>query len=144
MPAVAPAGIVSFDGVQYHQHRDIGHVGDVFSEKSVMDKLRGHTAIGHNRYSTTGAPLLRNVQPLFAELEFGGFAVAHNGNLTNAQTLRRELVKCGCIFQSTTDTEIIIHLMATSDGTVVDRLVTGGRRSRLHTTVTNCFTDGNG
>jgi len=122
------SGIVSFDGRQYHQHRDLGHVGDVFSDENVMRRLRGHAAIGHNRYSTTGEPLQRNVQPLFAELSFGGFAVGNNGNLSNALSLRQELVECGCIFQSTTDTEIIIHLMATSKGTVVDRLIGALRR----------------
>ena len=66
------------------------------------------------RYATTGETMLRNVQPLFAELNTGGFAVAHNGNLTNAQTLRRDLIKEGAIFQSTSDTEVILHLVARS------------------------------
>lgn len=116
------AGIVAFDGVQFPAHRGIGLVGDIFGRKSVIDRLKGYSAIGHTRYSTTGEPLMRNVQPLFADLEFGGLAIAHNGNLTNALTMRQRLVQHGCIFQSTTDTEIIIHLMATRRGTVVERL----------------------
>ena len=118
------AGIVSFDGEQFHQHRALGLVGDIFGSQQVIDRLTGSVAIGHNRYSTAGGTLLRNVQPLFAEFDFGGLAVAHNGNLTNAYALRRSLVKRGCIFQSTMDTEVIIHLIAISSGaTVVDRLV---------------------
>ena len=110
-------------GLHAHAHRELGLVGDIFGEENVIKQLEGTMAIGHTRYSTTGRPNLRNVQPLFADLEFGGFAVAHNGNLTNAVSIREELVCRGCIFQSTTDTEIIIHLMATSSGTVIDRMV---------------------
>ena len=79
-----------------------------------MSRLRGHAAIGHNRYSTSGDTILRNVQPLFADLAGGGLAVAHNGNLTNATMLRRRLVRNGAIFQSTSDTEVLVHLVATS------------------------------
>ena len=79
-----------------------------------MARLAGKSAIGHVRYSTTGNTVLRNVQPLFAEFDFGGLAIAHNGNLTNGNTLRRQLVKKGAIFQSTTDTEVVIHLIANS------------------------------
>tara|TARA_B100000676_G_scaffold271486_1_gene288850 strand:+ start:1423 stop:2874 length:1452 start_codon:yes stop_codon:yes gene_type:complete len=117
------AGIVATGNGQFHAHRELGLVGDIFGEENVIKQLEGTMAIGHTRYSTTGRPNLRNVQPLFADLEFGGFAVAHNGNLTNAVSIREELVCRGCIFQSTTDTEIIIHLMATSSGTVIDRMV---------------------
>jgi len=117
------AGIVCFSDNQVTAHRDIGLVGDIFGRQSVIDRLRGYAAIGHTRYSTTGETVMRNVQPLFADLEFGGLAIAHNGNLTNALTLRAELVRRGCIFQSTTDTEIVIHLMATRPGSVVERLV---------------------
>jgi amidophosphoribosyltransferase len=118
------AGIVTFDGQRFHAHREMGHVADSFNKQSVVEQLRGHAAIGHVRYSTTGDTILRNVQPLFAELAFGGFAVGHNGNLTNATAVRRELVKRGSLFQSTTDTEVIQHLMATHlRGNVVDRLV---------------------
>jgi amidophosphoribosyltransferase len=118
------AGLVSYDGEQFHAHRDQGHVGDIFSSEEVIGRLPGHAAIGHVRYSTTGDTVMRNVQPLFAELNFGGFALAHNGNLTNARGLRRELVQRGSLFQSTTDTEVIIHLVATSDaGSMLDRMV---------------------
>ena len=118
------AGIVTSDGDHFHAHRDLGLVGDIFSEKSVIEQLEGDMAIGHTRYSTSGRPNLRNVQPLFADFEFGGLAIAHNGNLTNALSVRHDLVCRGCIFQSTTDTEVIIHLVATSaGGTVVDRMV---------------------
>jgi len=118
------AGIVSFDGRQFHSHRALGLVGDNFGDESVITGLAGHTAIGHNRYATSGETLLRNVQPLFADLAFGGLALAHNGNLTNANTLRRELVQRGCIYHSTTDTEAILQLIATSAfRSVVDRLI---------------------
>jgi amidophosphoribosyltransferase len=118
------AGIVSYDGEQFHSHRDLGLVGDNFSSASVISRLRGHAAIGHNRYATSGETVLRNVQPLFAELAFGGLAIAHNGNLTNAIAVRSQLVQRGCLFQSTSDTEVIVHLIATSELTaVIDRLV---------------------
>ncbi|MEX2643576.1 MAG: amidophosphoribosyltransferase [Acetobacterales bacterium] len=123
------AGIVTCDGHQFHSHRGIGHVADNFSTESVMESLPGNSAIAHNRYSTTGAPLLRNVQPLFADFDFGGLAIAHNGNLTNALTIRQQLVKRGCIFQSTTDTEVLIHLIATSPYShVTDRIVDAMRQ----------------
>ena len=122
------AGIVSFDGTQFPAHREMGLVGDIFGRHSVIQRLNGHSAIGHTRYSTTGDSGMRNVQPLYADLEFGGLAIAHNGNLTNALTMRRELVHRGCIFQSTTDTEIIIHLMATRRGTVVERFINSLRQ----------------
>ena len=117
-------GIVSWDGEQFHAHRALGQVGDTFSNPSVVAMLGGHAAIGHNRYATSGGTLLRNVQPLFADLDAGGFAIGHNGNLTNAYHLRRELVRRGSLFQSTTDTEVIVHLMATSTAhSIVDRMV---------------------
>jgi amidophosphoribosyltransferase len=108
------AGIVSFDGNRFHSERRLGLVGDTFSRREVIDRLPGSSAVGHVRYSTTGETILRNVQPLFAELNAGGFAVAHNGNLTNGLTLRRELVRGGAMMQSTTDTEVILHLVAQS------------------------------
>ncbi len=118
------AGIVSFDGVQFHSHRGMGHVSENFASEAVMERLRGNMAIGHTRYATTGETILRNVQPLFAELDTGGFSIAHNGNLTNALTLRQELKRRGCLFQSTSDTEVVIHLMAISEETTFeDRLV---------------------
>lgn len=118
------AGIVSFDGGVFHLERRLGLVGDGFSDRSVIERLEGLSAIGHVRYSTTGGTILRNVQPLFAELDGGGFAVAHNGNLTNGLTLRRNLIRDGAICQSTTDTEVIVHLVARSrEKRVVDRFL---------------------
>lgn len=118
------AGIVSFDGQEFHAHRAMGQVAGNFDRADVMAGLKGRMAIGHNRYATTGASALRNVQPLFAELATGGFAVAHNGNLTNAIALRSMLTAQGSIFQSTTDTEVIIHLVATStQPTLLDRFI---------------------
>ena len=118
------AGIVSFDGRQFHTHRALGQVADGFGSETVIARLPGSTAVGHVRYSTTGDTVLRNVQPLFAEFAFGGLAIGHNGNLTNAYELRHRLVKTGCLFQSTTDTEVIVHLIATSPAsTVIDRMV---------------------
>jgi amidophosphoribosyltransferase len=108
------AGIVSYDGTQFHVERHIGLIGDTFTKPAVMERLKGTRAIGHTRYSTTGGAGLRNVQPLFAELADGGFAVAHNGNITNAMTVQRALQKQGSIFSSTSDTETILHLVATS------------------------------
>ncbi|WP_428392044.1 amidophosphoribosyltransferase [Lichenicoccus sp.] len=109
---------------RFHSHKGMGLVGDVFGDARIMAGLPGRAAVGHNRYATTGATLLRNVQPLYAEFEFGGLAVAHNGNLTNARSLRRTLVRRGCIFQSTTDSEVFIHLIAISlYSTVSDRLI---------------------
>jgi amidophosphoribosyltransferase len=108
------AGIVSFDGERFQTERRLGLVGDHFSSAKVIDRLKGRAALGHVRYSTTGETILRNVQPLFAELASGGLAVAHNGNLTNGLTLRRELIAQGCICQSTSDTEVILHLVARS------------------------------
>lgn len=118
------AGIVSVDSGQFLVHRALGLVGDNFSDVSVMSRLHGAAAIGHNRYSTTGEAHLRNVQPFYADLAFGGFALAHNGNLTNAMKLRRELISRGAIFASTSDTEVIVHLVALSAAAKVeDRVV---------------------
>lgn len=108
------AGIVSFDGAVFHSERRPGLVGDSFSDGETIARLKGRAAIGHVRYSTTGGTILRNVQPLFAELASGGLAVAHNGNLTNALSIRRDLVRDGAITQSTSDTEVILHLAARS------------------------------
>jgi len=117
-------GIVAFDGARFHSHRGLGLVGDNFGDAKVIASLPGLNAVGHNRYATTGDTILRNVQPLYADFEFGGFAVAHNGNLTNAHLLRRALVRRGCLFQSTTDSEVFVHLIAISlYSTVVDRLI---------------------
>ncbi len=118
------AGIVTFDGTRFHSERRMGLVGDTFSRREVIDRLPGQVAIGHVRYSTTGETIIRNVQPLFAELNAGGFAIGHNGNLTNGLTLRRQLVREGAMMQSTTDTEVILHLVARSHKKrFVDRFV---------------------
>ncbi|MEA2757686.1 MAG: amidophosphoribosyltransferase [Methylobacteriaceae bacterium] len=108
------AGIVAFDGQRFNSERRLGLVGDHFSRVSTIERLPGDSAIGHVRYSTTGETILRNVQPLFAELDKGGFAVAHNGNLTNGLALRRNLIKEGAIYQSTSDTEVVLQLVARS------------------------------
>jgi amidophosphoribosyltransferase len=119
------AGIVALgeDGI-FRSHKGRGLVGDNFGDAKVMAGLPGRAAAGHNRYATTGETALRNVQPLYADFEFGGFAVAHNGNLTNANQLKRALVRRGCLFQSTTDSEVFVHLIAISlYSTVLDRLI---------------------
>jgi amidophosphoribosyltransferase len=118
------AGIVSYDGRRFHSERRLGLVGDTFSRREIIERLPGNMAIGHVRYSTTGETILRNVQPLFSELNAGGFAVGHNGNLTNGLTLRRQLVRDGAIMQSTTDTEVILHLLARSHrNRFIDRFI---------------------
>ena len=117
-------GITSYDGTDFYSRRGLGHVAENFSSSEAIAELPGHMASGHVRYSTTGGSGLRNVQPLYAELATGGFAVAHNGNFSNAMALRQDLVNKGSIFQSTSDTEVIIHLVATSRyPTIADRLV---------------------
>jgi amidophosphoribosyltransferase len=117
-------GITSFDGQEFYSRRGIGHVAANFSSVEAIAELPGMMASGHVRYSTTGGSGLRNVQPLFADLAAGGFAIAHNGNISNAITLKRDLVNKGAIFQSTSDTEVIIHLVATSRyPTLLDRFV---------------------
>ncbi|EGP07996.1 amidophosphoribosyltransferase [Bradyrhizobiaceae bacterium SG-6C] len=118
------AGIVTYDHGRFHSERRLGLVGDTFSRAEVIERLPGNMAVGHVRYSTTGGTILRNVQPLFAELNAGGFAVAHNGNLTNGLSLRRELVRHGTVMQSTTDTEVILHLVAQSKrGRFIERYI---------------------
>ncbi|WHO37124.1 amidophosphoribosyltransferase [Sphingobium sp. AP49] len=118
------AGITSWDGHDFHTHRAMGHVAGNFDRDEVIRALPGSWACGHVRYSTTGETSLRNVQPLYAELSSGGFAVAHNGNISNAMKLRRELIRRGSIFQSTSDTEVIIHLVATSNyRTLLDKFI---------------------
>jgi amidophosphoribosyltransferase len=117
-------GIVSFDGKRFQSERRIGLVGDAFSKPATMDRLRGRSAVGHTRYSTTGEQMIRNVQPMFAELSTGGFAVAHNGNITNGLALRKKLVAEGAICQSTSDTEAVLHLVARSrQRQLVDRFI---------------------
>src|ERR1700722_20358087 len=118
------AGIVSYDGAQFHAHRGLGQVGENFSSPAVVDRLPGNAASGHNRYATTGEVAIRNIQPLFGDFEFGGLAICHNGNLTNSYQLRNQLVRRGSLFQSTSDTEVIIHLIPPSlRRTVLERMV---------------------
>jgi amidophosphoribosyltransferase len=119
------AGIVTYDGVQFIAERHAGHVGDIFGKNSIhAQTLKGMQALGHVRYSTTGGSHARNIQPIYADLAGGGIALAHNGNLTNTHVLRERLVQEGAIFQSTSDTEVIVHLVARSTSKpVVDRLV---------------------
>jgi amidophosphoribosyltransferase len=117
-------GIVTFDGQRFHTERHMGYVGDAFAGADLTDRLPGHSAIGHTRYSTAGGSFIRNVQPMFADLEAGGVAIAHNGNLTNFLTLREQLVAEGAIFQSTSDSEVILHLLARSRrARFVDRFI---------------------
>jgi len=117
-------GIVSFDGKKFYAERRIGLVGDNFTKGKVLKKLPGNYAIGHNRYSTTGNNLIKNVQPFFADLYVGGIGIAHNGNLSNALYLRNELVKNGSIFQTTSDTETIVQLIAKSKRPkIIDKII---------------------
>lgn len=117
-------GITSFDGTEFYTRRGLGHVAENFATGDSLAELPGTMAAGHVRYSTTGGAGMRNIQPLYADLASGGFAVAHNGNISNARKLRQELVEKGAIFQSTSDTEVIIHLVATSRyPTMLDKLV---------------------
>lgn len=117
------AGIVSSDGTVLHTHREMGHVADIFDEIT-LQRLPGKSAIGHVRYSTAGESALKNCQPIYVDYSRGSLAVAHNGNLVNAQKIRAELEAHGSIFQSTMDTEVIIHLIAQSTkNQLVDRIV---------------------
>ena len=117
-------GIVTFDGKNFYAERRLGLVGDNFTKGKVLEKLYGNCAVGHNRYSTAGNNLIKNVQPFFADLYSGGISIAHNGNLSNALHLRRELVKNGSIFQTTSDTETIVQLIAKSKRSkIVDKII---------------------
>ena len=116
-------GIVSFDGKKYHLEKKLGLVGDNFNKEEVLKKIPGNYAIGHNRYSTTGDTALRNIKPFFADTHTGGIGISHNGNLTNAITLREKLVKEGAIFHTTSDTETIVQLIAKSKrNTTMDKI----------------------
>jgi len=117
-------GIVTFDGKNFYAERRLGLVGDNFTKGKVLEKLPGTCAIGHNRYSTAGNNLIKNVQPFFADLHTGGISIAHNGNLSNALHLRREMVKNGSIFQTTSDTETIVQLIAKSKRSkTIDKII---------------------
>jgi len=117
-------GIVTCDGNKFYAERRLGLVGDNFTKGKILEKLPGKYAIGHNRYSTSGNNLIKNVQPFFADLHSGGISIAHNGNLSNALHLRKELVKNGSIFQTTSDTETIVQLIAKSKRTkIIDKII---------------------
>ena len=117
-------GIITFNGKNFYAEKKLGLVGDNFTKGKVLEKLPGNYAIGHNRYSTTGNNLIKNVQPFFADLHAGGICIAHNGNLSNARHLRRELVKEGSIFQTTSDTETIVQLIAKSKRyKIIDKII---------------------
>ncbi|HWO42455.1 MAG TPA: class II glutamine amidotransferase, partial [Candidatus Eisenbacteria bacterium] len=124
------SGIVSSDGRGLISHRQMGLVADVFKE-DVIKRLEGSIAIGHNRYSTHGQSHLKNAQPFVVEYSQGPIAISHNGNLVNGAVLREELEAAGSIFQSTSDTEVIIHLIATSrESTLMGRIVEALSRVR--------------
>ena len=117
-------GIVSFDGKNYYAEKRFGLVGDNFNKEKVLKNIPGSYAIGHNRYSTTGGTTLRNVQPFFADTNAGGIGISHNGNLTNAITLRKKLVQDGTIFHTTSDTETIVQLIARSKrNKILDKII---------------------
>ena len=117
-------GLASSDGRRFYIEREHGLVGDVFTGPDLTERLQGHSAIGHTRYSTAGGSFIRNVQPMFADLDQGGIAIAHNGNLTNFMHLRTKLVSEGSIFQSTSDSEVILHLVARSRALrIIDRFM---------------------
>ncbi len=117
------AGIISTDGIQFYEHKGYGLVNDVFNKNNIQS-LKGKAAIGHNRYSTFGDDSIANIQPLFAHFDMGQIAIAHNGNIINASKIKKELVDDGAIFNSNSDTEVIIHLIAKSKKTTFfDRLI---------------------
>ncbi|MGB8657597.1 MAG: amidophosphoribosyltransferase [Candidatus Zixiibacteriota bacterium] len=117
------AGIVSCNGGKFHQHKDLGEVNEVFSKKEIFGELKGDLAIGHNRYSTTGISSSVNVQPLLITYKKGNLALAHNGNLTNSYSLRDYMEKTGSIFQTSSDSEIILHLVARSKKETVEEMI---------------------
>ncbi|MDZ7315223.1 MAG: amidophosphoribosyltransferase [candidate division KSB1 bacterium] len=125
------AGIVSSDGSRIYKHVDRGLVADVFADQNLLRSLKGHIAVGHNRYSTTGSTTVSNAQPLLANTKIGPLAVSHNGNFTNSGLLRRELEENGSIFQTTSDTEVLIHLIARSKApTVAEKIAESLNRIR--------------
>ncbi len=116
------AGIVSTDGTSVYEHKGMGLVAQVFDDAAIT-KLKGHTAIGHNRYSTTGQPRVANIQPLLVDCKVGKLALAHNGNIVNARELRSEMEADGSIFNTTADTEVILHLIARSQKPTLEEMV---------------------
>ncbi len=121
-------GIASSDDQKLYFHKNMGLVNDVFSQKT-LSELQGRNAVGHVRYSTAGETLVKNAQPLVADYYYGSISVAHNGNLTNAPLLKEELEENGSIFSSTSDTEVVIHLIASSkEERLIDRIITSLER----------------
>ena len=117
-------GIVTCNEKNFYSEKRLGLVGDNFTKGKILEKLPGSYAIGHNRYSTSGNNLIKNIQPFFADLHSGGIGIAHNGNLSNARKLRKELVKTGSIFQTTSDTETIVQLIAKSKRSkIIDKII---------------------
>jgi amidophosphoribosyltransferase len=117
-------GINTFDGKNFYSVKRRGLVGDNFTSEKIIKQLPGNVAIGHNRYSTTGLPIIRNIQPFFADLHLGGISIAHNGNLTNAIQIREQMVKDGAIFQTTSDTETVVQLIAKSRrAKILDKII---------------------
>ncbi len=108
------AGIVTIDGAEFNKQHSFGKVGDRFNKPEIIERLKGDIGIGHNRYSTSGDKGAINIQPIYAETSFGKLAIAHNGNLTNADKIKKNLVAQGSIFSTTMDSEVIIHLLSTS------------------------------
>ncbi|KPL00841.1 MAG: amidophosphoribosyltransferase [candidate division Zixibacteria bacterium SM23_73_3] len=117
------AGIVSSNNGKVYQHRGPGEVNEVFSRKEILNQLKGHLAIGHNRYSTTGASSSVNIQPLLITYKKGNLALAHNGNLTNSYSLRTSMEKNGSIFQTSSDSELILHLVARSKKETMEEMI---------------------
>lgn len=117
------AGIVSSNDGKIYQHRGPGEVNEIFSQKETLNGLKGNLAIGHNRYSTTGASSSINIQPLLITYKKGNLALAHNGNLTNSYSLRTSMERNGSIFQTSSDSEIILHLVARSKKTTVEEMI---------------------
>src|SRR5438093_9789636 len=117
------AGIVASNGEALISHRGMGHVAEIFGQE-ILARLRGRLAIGHNRYSTSGSTVLKNCQPFVVSCAHGALAIAHHGNLVNADELRARLEARGAIFQSTVDSEAIVHLVAAAAPTTpLDRLL---------------------
>ena len=117
-------GILTYKEKNFYAERRLGLVGDNFTKGKILENLPGKSAIGHNRYSTSGNNIIKNIQPFFADLHSGGIAIAHNGNLSNAKYLRKKLVKEGSIFQTTSDTETIVQLIAKSKRPkVIDKII---------------------
>ncbi len=115
-------GIITSDGSRIYEHRDLGLVSKVYTAETLAG-LRGHMSIGHNRYSTTGLTSEANMQPMLVDCKIGPIAVAHNGNIVNAVELRREMELDGSIFRSTTDSEVVLHLIARSRRSSLEEMI---------------------